>query len=242
VKFSNCFQIVAGQLDHLQQETQVTALRRGPRAGALKDFDHAFDLVVAAQRGEHEQEIGRVAGLLVSFISGVRLDEHRLAASKDFVQQPAVLNLLFLALCKFRLAEIDLILQLEAAAFAGRPDGAADRRKRRDDTAAELAVELLDRELLLTELRDLIDQTTDLLLGLLNQFRIDRLFSAHAPPLGEGDNYSTRINASNRRTLPLGIRSRQTARVSPSPSQRWHGRRNTTGRNFRYAGDLRAIG
>ena len=53
-------QVLAGDLADLHQESQVAALRVGPGAGALEDFDQAVDAAIGADRREHQQELGRV--------------------------------------------------------------------------------------------------------------------------------------------------------------------------------------
>ena len=79
-----------------------------------------------------------------------------------------------------RLAQVDLIFELQPAPFGDRPDGSADGRERRDDAVEKLAVEFGRADVLSSQLRDLAHQTADLLLRLLDQFRVDNLIGAHS--------------------------------------------------------------
>ena len=55
-------QVLAGQLADLHEEPQVAALRVGPGAGALEDFDQAVDAAVGDDRRDDEQELGGIGG------------------------------------------------------------------------------------------------------------------------------------------------------------------------------------
>ena len=88
------------------------------------------------------------------------------------------LHVLFV-LAQVRLAQIDLIVELQSAVFIRCPNGAARGRQCRHNTIEELAVELGSADILPRQLRDLSHQTANLLLGLLDQFGIDNLLGTH---------------------------------------------------------------
>jgi hypothetical protein len=85
---------------------------------------------------------------------------------------------IFLPLGHSRFAKIVLILQLEAT-FARRPNGPAHGSQRTDHAMQKLAKERFRRRILLAERHDLVDKTANLLLSLLDQTRVERLFRPH---------------------------------------------------------------
>ena len=72
--------------------------------------------------------------------------------------------------------EVDLVLQGQLAFFVDGPDGPAHGRQRGNDAAEKLAVELSGRDVLLGQLRNLVDQRLDLPLGLFDELLVERLF------------------------------------------------------------------
>jgi hypothetical protein len=85
---------------------------------------------------------------------------------------------IFLPLGHPRFAKIVLILQLEAT-FARRPNGPAHGSQRADHAMQKLAKERFRRRILLAESHNLVDETANLLLSLLDQTRVERLFRPH---------------------------------------------------------------
>ena len=105
----------AGQLAHLLEELQIAALRGGLRVGPLEDFDQPFDLVVVAQRVDHQQLPRRVAAHPLVAGTGERRHELRRFAGDDVIEQPVVLAGLFRFRIEQLLAEVDLIGELRLA-------------------------------------------------------------------------------------------------------------------------------
>ena len=54
---------IAGQVAHLQHEPQVALLRAHAGVGPLDDFHHAQGFLLGLQGGQHQEEVGGVAGL-----------------------------------------------------------------------------------------------------------------------------------------------------------------------------------
>ena len=94
--------------------------------------------------------------------------------SQNLVQQAAMLLLADLIFDEARLLQIDLIGQLQAAAFGDRPDRAAGRRECGDDFVQHRVVEVGGRNLAARQLGDFLHQSLDLALGALHLFGIDR--------------------------------------------------------------------
>ena len=178
-------QKVAGQLAHLHQEPQVPLLDVEFHRRSLEDLHHPHRLQVSLQRPQHQQAIGGVGGLPVVFVAATRMwrHEHPLAAGEGLLQQSAVPGLVVFVIAEPGFLDVDLILQRQPALVVDRPDRSADRRQRRNHLCKELAVKLLRCNARLRQLGNLAHQRADLLLGLFNQFGIERLFGTHVPCL-----------------------------------------------------------
>ena len=171
-------EIVAGQVAHLQQEPQVAALHGRAAAGPLENLDDALRFLVALERAQHEQKVGRIAPFAVVAGAGVRPDQHALAGAGDPRQQMAVAVLGFLAFSQPGLVQLDLIDELDPA-LGHRPNGSADGCQGIDDAIEDRVVIFERCQLRLGELSNLAHQIANLLLRLFDEFGIDRLFRAH---------------------------------------------------------------
>ena len=80
-------QVVAGQLAHLHQESQVAPLCCRTTARPLKDFDYSDDLLLDANTSQHQQTVRGIAGLVVAGRAGLRRNERRLPAGQDILNQ-----------------------------------------------------------------------------------------------------------------------------------------------------------
>lgn len=168
------FQEIAGQFAHLREEPEIALLRGRPGIGSLENFDQAKGLDVGFQQAEQQEEFRRVrhrgfvADLDQIARPGVRRNHHPFAASKHFVEQPAVLGLLLLVVAKVRVLDIDLVLEGQPAFGIDRPDGAADGREGRNHARQELPIKLFRGDVLLRQLRNFRHQRADLLFRLFD--------------------------------------------------------------------------
>src|SRR4051812_15903221 len=161
---------VAGKLAHLEQEAEIAALRGDSCARTLEDFDNTLRALVVEYRREHEEEIGWVGGGIFVVIGGVastrmRSDERAVLTDQNLMQQAAMLLLTDLILDEAGLLQIDLIGQLQAAAFGNRPNGAARRRECGHDLVQHCVVEVGGRNFAPRQLGDFVDKSLDLALS-----------------------------------------------------------------------------
>ncbi len=109
----------------------------------------------------------------------MRADDHSFRRGQGLAEQATVLALAFFAFAEPGFAEIDLILQFEPA-IDKRPNGPSHGRQGRHDAVEQGVIEFERRKIRLRQLRDFAHQAADLLFRLFDEFRIDRLFGAHA--------------------------------------------------------------
>ena len=89
--------------------------------------------------------------------------------------------------------QIDLIGELQAAAFGDRPHRAAGRRQRGHDLVEHRVVEVGRRDLAPRELGDFVDESLDLALRALDLFGVHRRASARVPEVWEYSDVLTSV-------------------------------------------------
>ena len=173
-------QVVGGQFAHLRQESQIALLdlRRG--LAPLENLDQPDRLQVGSQRGDHQEEIGRIARLAFAE-PRVRRHQDPFAAGEGLVDQLAVPLLILFVLRQVGLLDVDLILEGEWTPVSGGPDRPSDRGQGGHHPIEKLAVELAGGDVLFRQLGDLAHQRLNLPLRLFDELRIDGFFiTAHS--------------------------------------------------------------
>ena len=94
---------VAGELADLEQEAEVTTLRRNTCARTLEDFHDALWTLIIAHRRHDEQELGRIRGrcfIAIGHFARARMRGDKLAirAEQNLAEESAVLLLADLVL------------------------------------------------------------------------------------------------------------------------------------------------
>ena len=172
-------EIVAGELADLQQEPQVAALRGHPRTGPLKNFDHALRTLIVVDRREHEQEVGRVGrrfGIVLRRVARARVgtDQRPSVPCKHLSQQASMLRLADRILDESRVAQIDLIGELQPTRVGECPHRPAGCRQRRHHFVEQRVVELGLVDFGPRELGDFLHEALDLALRAFDLRRVDR--------------------------------------------------------------------
>ena len=164
-----------GQLGHLGQELQEAMLSVRIAVGVLPDLDQPGDLLIDEDRGEQDDEIGRIARGDLAFFLGPDAAmgrQHLRPAHLRRGPEQFRMNLpLVLAVEPDRL-HVDLILQLQIALRRADPDGAGRRRDGGQHALQELAVIFCRRQIGLGEPGDFLDEPIDLPPGLFEQIGI----------------------------------------------------------------------
>ncbi len=113
----------------------------------------------------------------------------------------AVAGHILLVVGQLGLPQVALVLKFQASPLIEDPDGATDGRQSRYHPVEERSIKLAGADVLLGKLGNFDDQAANLLLGLLDQVGIDRLFCAHAnTSLGQAR--APRIEKRRRRRIP----------------------------------------
>ena len=186
---------VARQIAHLKQELQVAALRGGRRTRTLENLDDAASLLVHLDGAENQQEIAGIGRLAVLPVARVRLHQSAFAAGQHLLEQLTMAGHILLVVRQAGFTQVALVLKFQAPPLVEDPDGAANGRQGRYHPVEECSMELAGADVLLGKLGNFDDQAANLLLGLLDQVGIDRLFCAHA---------NTSLGQAGRRELRRG--------------------------------------
>ena len=146
------------------------------RVGIHQDLEQADHLLVHHERGDDQREFGGVECLGHPLDHGARRNDLRLRRLEHATQERVVRGRLDPAVHQAGHAELDLVLQPEAAPAVHHPERAAGRGHRRHGPVQELDVKLVGLDVRFRQIGDLGHQLADLVLRLLEQTGINGFF------------------------------------------------------------------